>query len=459
MGDFTRVVGREFHIGDATYYYLGANYWQAMYLEGSETGRTVETLAWYDVTGLRVMGTTQGPGEKYRVIPGFEDADGSLVQKFFDNLDELINAVNKKPGPKIRLVVVIQNFWHWSGGMAQYVRWNCSGGDIPYPNDKGNDAFFDYVKQFYKCKGAKQRFKDTFNRLASHANKDTKVLYRDEPAIMAWELANEPIPVDLSQEYTEWIEEAAAYIKQVDPLHLVSIGSLGPDHDLNYRANSALTDIDYMTVSIWPERWGWYDPNDSSTLERAKKMTEEYLKRTVDHARLVRKPLVISAFALSRDGNSSLPNATTNWRDSYYEFVLALVYTYAREELIAGVNFWGWSRETYPTRPGELWAEGDPVLGDTADQPQGKWAVYSRDRTTLTIISKYGGLMSQLPLVAEIPSYVWFILLGILGGLALIIVTFSIVSWQAAPRKKSLREHIIIEEDKDDELRSKLKEA
>ena len=52
---------------------------------------------------------------------------------------------------------------------------------------------------------------------------------RDEPAIMAWELMNEPrCPGDFSaSKLQHWIERTGEFLKSVDPNHLVAVGAEG----------------------------------------------------------------------------------------------------------------------------------------------------------------------------------------------------------------------------------------
>ena len=68
--------------------------------------------------------------------------------------------------------------------------------------------------------------------------------YKNSPAIMAWQLANEPrcggdkarnLPRSADCDHKRiiaWVKDISAYIKKLDPCHLVSIGSEGafPPH-------------------------------------------------------------------------------------------------------------------------------------------------------------------------------------------------------------------------------------
>ena len=57
----------------------------------------------------------------------------------------------------------------------------------------------------------------------------SQVFCRDEPAIMAWELMNEPrCSGDFSaSKLQHWIERTAEFLKSVDPNHLVTVGTEG----------------------------------------------------------------------------------------------------------------------------------------------------------------------------------------------------------------------------------------
>ena len=56
----------------------------------------------------------------------------------------------------------------------------------------------------------------------------------------------------LTSRYHEWLEESAAFLKQLDPNHLVSLGSEGPTPWPDYVNNDLRLDhgggIDYVTV-------------------------------------------------------------------------------------------------------------------------------------------------------------------------------------------------------------------
>lgn len=63
------------------------------------------------------------------------------------------------------------------GGMQQYVAWANSTG---------------VVQQFYTDPSVQNMYKDYVTAIVLRKNSLTGVVYRDDPAILAWDVANEP---------------------------------------------------------------------------------------------------------------------------------------------------------------------------------------------------------------------------------------------------------------------------
>ena len=102
----------------------------------------------------------------------------------------------------------------------------------------------------------------------------TGVAYKDEPAIFAWELMNEPrCQSDLSGKTLQaWITEMASYVKSVDPNHMVEIGLEGfygestPDRKRQFNpggytvgtdfiSNNLIPGVDFATIHAYPDQW------------------------------------------------------------------------------------------------------------------------------------------------------------------------------------------------------------
>ncbi|PBP20493.1 hypothetical protein BUE80_DR008619 [Diplocarpon rosae] len=98
--------------------------------------------------------------------------------------------------------------------------------------------------------------------------------YKTSTAVFAWELANEPRCKGCATSVlTEWIASTSAYIKSLDPNHMVCIGDEGFGLDggndttypyssgegLNFTANLAISTIDFGTYHTYPGSWGETD--------------------------------------------------------------------------------------------------------------------------------------------------------------------------------------------------------
>lgn len=372
------------------YYFAGVNFWQGMNLgvDGPGGDRTrllleLDRLQQLGVTNVRVMAASEGPDTaSQRMVPALMTSPGVYNESVFDGLDYLLAQMGKRG---MRAVMVLNNFWFWSGGMAQYVAWH-EGSSIPYPGDWG--AYMDYSAKFYACQECQTWYRNHIAKLISRINPYTGRAYRDDPAVFSWELANEP------RRYPQaWIDATAAYIKSLDPHHLVTTGSEGapPGEKQDFRQTHAGPDIDYATVHIWPQNWGWYDPQRPASYDGAELSARSYFRSFASDAAALGKPLVLEEFGLARDWeprhNTYDVNAPTTYRDRFYATMFQEVYTSrSTGGPAAGDNFWAWAGLA---RPGYSW------VGDPPHETPGWYSVYDIDQSTLAIIAAHARQMAS----------------------------------------------------------------
>jgi mannan endo-1,4-beta-mannosidase len=388
---FVTVRNGKFMLDGNTYYFVGANFWQGMNLgvDGADGDRDqltaeLDRLQRIGVTNLRVMASSEGPNtEPYRMVPALMTSPGVYDESVLDGLDFFIAELGKRD---MKAVMVLNNYWQWSGGMAQYVSWH-EGTPIPYPGDWGK--FIDYSAKFYECAECQTWYRDHIKMVINHVNPYTGLIYRDDPAVFAWELANEPRRYPYS-----WIDETAAYIKSLDPNHMVTTGSEGtpPGETLDFQRTHDGAHIDYATIHIWPQNWGWYDPKAPATYERAEQNAIEYLRRHVFDMAVLNKPLVLEEFGLARDWEPVQdiydPRSTTQYRDRFYKTMFDEVFTLVQKGgPLAGDNFWAWGGAS---RPGDNW------LGDPPHETPGWYSVYDTDESTIAIISTHASELKKL---------------------------------------------------------------
>ena len=136
--DFVTVSGTTFILDGNPYYFSGANLWQGMNLGMTDAHggnrarlcRELDRLKDAGAVNLRVMAASEGPdGEPYRMDPSLQPAAGIFNEDVFEGLDYLLYEMDARG---MRAVMQLNNYWHWSGGMAQYVSW-AEGSSIPYP--------------------------------------------------------------------------------------------------------------------------------------------------------------------------------------------------------------------------------------------------------------------------------------------------------------------------------------
>ena len=353
--EFVKTAGTKFTLGGKPWYFGGTN---AVYIingpdfpeseidpffciQANQGARVVRLAAYLNGFGCKECTKTPNP---------IQPKVGVFNEGTLQRLDKMV-ASAKKHG--IRLIMTLGNFEDQWGGMQWYVdevlgsggAAELSGGDkhLFYTHPKVRDAYKNYART-----------------IVTRKNTVTGVAYKDEPAILGWEVLNEPhtkdeyerkggavcaatpggcVPGKLA--YT-WIAEMSAYLKSLDPRHLVSTGEEGYRADgatncchnnwvnggfkgEDFTKNTALPTIDFATVHVYPDHWqmepkeyDWIGPNYIA--DRAK----------VAHA--ANKPIIMEEYGME--------NGYLN-RD----FLLSYLTRVATENDYAGSLVWAvWSR-------------------------------------------------------------------------------------------------------------------
>jgi mannan endo-1,4-beta-mannosidase len=385
---FVVVKGDHFEIGGERYSYFGTNLWAAMNLGSTGPGgdrarlvRELDRLKALGVLNLRIVAASEGPGtEPGRIVPALQNTPGVFDPNLLDGLDFALSEMSKRG---MRAVLILNNFWAWSGGMAQYVSW-ANGSKIPYPSPFGNSSWTTYelyASQFYSNTKAIALANTAIQTIVTRTNSFTGVAYNEDPTIMAWELGNEPRGMLNKKDFNTWIATTARYIKSLDPHHLVTTGTEGSLNGagIDIAQNNSSPDIDYATTHIWVQNFGWYDPQNPSTYSSAVQKMKDYLDSQIS-------------------ANSLDPKSPVTLRDQFYQTILAQAYSKAQNhQSVCGVNFWAWSGEAVPPgRPNGLWQVGDPWLGDPPHEAQGWYSIYTTDASTLSIIQNFTKQFSAL---------------------------------------------------------------
>ena len=384
------------------YHYIGCNIWYASILGSTGMGGDRERLC-HELDQLKELGITNvrilsGPDAGSLLAnpakPYLQTAPGVLNDTILEGLDYVIAELEKRD---MDAVIYLNNAWDWSGGYGFYLK-ECGYGDSPNANVEGGyDRYVDYCADFARDTCAQALYYKYIEQIVSHHNTITGRPYKEEPAIMAWQLCNEPRPFardnNTKEMFAQWIARAAALIKSLDPNHLVSTGSEGTvgceaDVELCERIH-ADPNIDYITIHIWPVNWGWAPRTDpDSGIENACVKSSQYIALHTEMANRLGKPLVIEEFGYSRQGNKAGIGIPTDSRDQFYSHIFGEVKRSIEEGgPIAGCNFWGWSGSGRPRQ--EVWQAGDDYLCDPPHEPQGWYSVFDCDSSTIAIIRKF----------------------------------------------------------------------
>jgi mannan endo-1,4-beta-mannosidase len=404
--DFVRVRDGNLVIGRRPYHFVGANFWFAPYL-GAEHGgdrarlvRELDHLKRMGITNLRIMASSEGPSAApQRVHPAIQESPGVYDENLLGGLDFLLDELAKRD---MRAVLILGNFFQWTGGFSQYVSW-ATGTPVPLPETDGHswDDFQNYASTFYTSDSAQTLFERYARTLINRRNRISGVYYRDDPTVMSWQLSNEPRGFAQGDAFVRWVNRAGAFVKKNAPRQLVSLGGEGklaqPVVNTRFEDASRSPYIDYLTVHIWIENWGWYDPASPASFDRSVGRALGYLGDHVAIARAMKKPIVFEEFGVSRDARDYASTAPTTMRDRFLTIVLEAVQHLAAEgEPVAGANVWSWSGESMPARPGLPWRDGDPLTGDPPHERQGWYSIYNGDSSTLAILSDYARRMDTL---------------------------------------------------------------
>ncbi len=183
--------------------------------------------------------------------------------------------------------------------------------------------------------------------------------YRDEPAIMAWQLINEarvtdsassgcPSDAAASQVLQDWARDVSTLVNDIDPNHLISLGTtgvhcgsrlqyFGPAHDL--------PNIDMCE---------YHDYYPTQPLPQPENNYEHSLAHHVAVCADLNKPLFVGEVGISRDDYSLQDRAD----------LLAQKMSQQRDAGAAGHVVWQYAQpDLYPEQYDVYAGSGDPVIG------------------------------------------------------------------------------------------------
>ncbi|KAL9227852.1 hypothetical protein vseg_003496 [Gypsophila vaccaria] len=319
-GEWTMVKrkGNQFMVNGIPFYFNGFNtYWLMVFAADQSTrGKVTDVFQQASSVGLTVCRTWAFNDAQWRAL---QISPSVYDEHVFQALDFVVSEAKRN---KIRLILSLVNNWSDYGGKQQYVKWGKDAG----LNVSSEDDFFtdSTLKTYYK-----NHVKTVLNRVNTYTN----VTYKDDPTIFAWELMNEPRCTSDPTGYKlqGWIQEMAAYVKSIDPNHLLEIGLEGfygpstPDR-AQFNPNSYSTQvgtdfvrnhqtfgIDFASVHTYADSWL------SQTISNAHlEFYKSWLQSHIDDAdNRLGMPVVFSEFGVS----SNDPGYNSSFRDETFRLV------------------------------------------------------------------------------------------------------------------------------------------
>ena len=329
---FVKVKDGHFVRHGQPYYYVGTNFWYGAILGSEGQGgdrkrlcRELDKMKSLGIDNLRILVGSDGKrGVKTKVEPTLQEAPGVYNDTILAGLDYLLMQMEKR---NMVAVLYLNNSWEWSGGYGYYLE-QAGMGKAPRPNEDGYPAFMQFVSQYATCEKAHQLFYDYVRFIIGRTNRYTHRRYVDDPAIMSWQIGNEPraFSKEALPAFEHWLAEASSLIRSLDSNHLISIGSEGSwgcENDIAcYERICADKNVDYCNIHLWPYNWSWARQDHLvEDLGVSCQNTKEYIDQHLAVCARIKKPLVMEEFGYPRDGFSFTPGSSTVGRDGYYQYV------------------------------------------------------------------------------------------------------------------------------------------
>lgn len=276
--------GSRFSIGGCDFVFAGVNVWQAPELASdTQVGRgnpkpgrehlanVMNEAVNSNLKVMRIWAHTVTSGRELWTAPGVAN------EEIFAGLDWILAEARARA---LKLIIAFADNWYDVGGVPQYASWG------------GGDFFSDAAVAAYKA---------SITTLLNRVNTITGVAYKDDPTVMAWNLANELRAKNRDPRVMQsWIEDVCAHVKSIDGNHMVGIGQEGftskPLDDGNpapwaanegqdFVANHAVGCIDYVGFHVWPDDW-----------DQTKEFQQKYIRKRIAAADALGKPTVLEEF-------------------------------------------------------------------------------------------------------------------------------------------------------------------
>ncbi len=339
---FVYTEGDKFMLDGKPFYFSGANVYD-FFTYGSSSGdietqfmdknRIDEHMRRLYKNGIRVVRLWGFSHEDWH---GFEPQKGVYSEGQFSLFDYVVKSAEANG---IKLIVALENYWNDYGGIKDRLKWegiDVQGAGI---HDQG---------QFFTNRSAIEGYKNYVEYFITRVNHYDGVEYRNDPTILAWELMNEPryqgFGDDLASETLRaWVDEMGAFIKTIDPNHLLGTGleahglkyGFGGDEGNDFIKIHESPYVDFTSAHPYiRESWSNF------TLEQTMKLMAQWADESHN---IIKKPLYIGEF------NVEIQERFEWWEE---------MYSFIEENKIGASGFW-WFPDNNTPRDKFAVFEGD----------------------------------------------------------------------------------------------------
>ena len=325
---------------------------------------------------IRTWAHTVDPAHPMQVKPGRYDE--SVLQAL-----DLVIAESGKRG--LRLILSFADSWRYRGGVMEYLDWSSTmpkrplqyppvllDGDFDYDKLKPDQQDYELKRraQFYVDKDARDFYKGHMRTLLNRKNTYNGIRYKDDPAIFAFGLLNEPrchieLVPDCQEKVQTWLEEMTEYFRSIDTKHLLTIGEEGfysgneesikanPGYSgkkggwahlqgQDFLKNHAIEGISYASIHAWPDNWN---------------ETRSFLSNWIDvHSKdsknILGKPLLVEEVGKSLSPAPASSSVIANQRDPLVKSVQDQVgKSIQNQGALQGSLLWELSFKLYDASP------------------------------------------------------------------------------------------------------------
>jgi mannan endo-1,4-beta-mannosidase len=294
--------GSDLRLDGRTFRFAGSNNYYLMYRSPAMVDDVLADAAGAGFNVLRTWGfldigaqdgSNSVHGKENGVYFQYWDGTRPAYNDGADGLQRLDYVLKAAHDAGVRLVIPLTNNWSDFGGIDQYVRWRGAA----------------HHDDFYTDSTIRSWYKDWISHVLNRVNSLTGVRYKDDPTVMAWELANEPrcggsgvyprSATCTDKTLVGWADDVTRFIHAADGHHLVGVGDEGflcsdrtsGDWTVNCAdgvdsaALAALPAVDLMSFHLYPDGWG----KDAA-------WGTQWIRTHVQLANRIRKPSMLGEF-------------------------------------------------------------------------------------------------------------------------------------------------------------------